>query len=683
MKIQDISRKNIAIIICIILLLSSIGLYYLTRSKKEVVPPYAPSKELPKNFIALVEAPSNQDDMMFISSLSSITVRNEGYNPLFILDEGSLDSHQLWTIDHMEDKYKNAPKILFTNNDATYENVKGQVNDVIRYNVTDTILSTFKGFSGVIDVASHEEALWVSPIAKVENKVIRLGRATFADQEMAWGRLKELGINANYIVMANPNDISIEALAAASEFYDPYDDNFHTPALSCLASQLAAFHNGFVLTQMTPSTEQIYTFNNPNYDDTNYHLNARSTGYYKELKKLSANYYVQKMDSTQPEDFADTPEYVCIVGSSAAIPQFQIPGNGDGDNLVNVDVMFGFLDDDLYHMDAAVARFINLNIQGASNQLVRTLAYDSIVDTVSVEYSDGPRNVDWRRHGASFSGYEITYERMQVSPGRFICKDYTDEGLEYEYYGPAMVEQEVTLSPETTLEPAVQASAFVAYRGHGSDTGALYMASYVVGNEEAVLRGTEARDLFIPPQVAFWVSCMNGKIHGTDFGADADDVVYDELFSLNYLYGGAVALGGATEVSYSNIGQDLYSYPEEYLPGIINPAWSDGNHEWNRNDAWYAFFWDGMLNFEKTHGSIGKALQWAENRYIDYQTGRGMPVTPFESSMTGGGDGDTGEDPAVHWKEVAMFVIYGDPAFTPASYKPGSNNYNPWSNGDT
>ena len=142
-----------------------------------------------------------------------------------------------------------------------------------------------------------------------------------------------------------------------------------------------------------------------------------------------------------------------------------------------------------------------------------------------------------------------------------------------------------------------------------------------------------------------------------------------------------MALGGATEVSYSNIGQDLYSYPEEYLPGILNPEWGDGDHEWNRNDAWFAFFWEGMLNDEEGHGSIGKALQWAENRYIAYQTSKGMPVTPFKSIMSGGSNGDTGEDPAVHWKEVAMFVIYGDPAFTPYSWKAGENSYNPWKNG--
>ena len=684
MKLNSKQKKYFAISAVAVVGLAALGIFYFTRPGEEGIPPYEPTIDLPENYIVLVDEPENMDDMMFIASLSSIAVR-EQYHPMFILEDGSLDEHQLWTIDHMVDNIKNAPKLLITSEEATYNSVKAQVDGVVRYNVSNDVLASFRGFDGVIDVNSYPEALWAASVAAVENRVIRLGRTTFANQEESWDRLKENGIVARYIVVANPYDLSTELLSNSTEYYDDYDSLFHTPALSCVAAQLAAYHKAYVLTDITPSTQEVYTFENPNFDPTeNYQLNARSTGYYLALKDISKRYYHPTPDDEQIEIFQTSAEYVCIVGSAAAVPQFQIPGNGDGDDLVSCDVMFGFLDDDDTLMDAAVGRIVNYNIQGASNQIAKTLGYDYIVKTVTVEYSDGPREVEWRKHGASFSGYDITYQRMQVSPARWICTDYEDEGLDYEYYGPALIEQEVTVTPETTIEPAVQASAFLAYRGHGSDSGAMYMIAYKINRDEnAVLRGTEARELFIPPQVSFFVSCMNGKIHGKDFGDDAPDVPYDELFSTNYLYGGAIALGGATEVSYSNIGQDLDSYPEEFLPGIINPGWSDGDHEWNRNDAWFAFFWEGMLDDDVGHGSIGKALQWTENRYIAYQTSKGMPVTPFESTMTGGGDGDTGEDPAVHWKEVAMFVIYGDPAFTPHSWKPGENDYNPWRNGES
>ena len=674
-------KKYFAITAVAVLGLAAIGLYVMMGPMEEVIPPYEPSIDLPEEYIILVNEPQNLDDMMFISSLSSIAVRDT-YHPLFILEDGKLDDHQLWTIEHFVDEIKNAPKLLFTSDENVLNNVKGQVEGVVHYKISNDVLAQFKGFADIIDVNSYPEALWAAPVARVENKVIRLGRSTFRNQEEAWVRLQENGINARYIVVTNPYDLSTSLIANTTEYYDEYDSQFHTPSLSLVSAQLAAYHKAYVLTSAPASTKEVYTFENPNFEAAeNYKLNARATGYYFALKELSAKYYNPAADVDQHEIYQDSPEYVCIVGSAAAVPQFQIPGNGDGDDLVSCDVIFGFLDDDDTLMDAAVGRIVNYNVQGASNLMAKTLGFDYVVDQVTVEYSDGPRDVEWRKHGASFSGFDITYKRMQVSPARWVCKDYTDEGLEYEYYGPALVEQDITVTPETTLEPAVQASGLLAYRGHGSDNGGLYMIAYKNGDENAVLRGTEARELFIPPQVSFFVSCMNGKIHGKDFGDGAPDVPYDELFSTNYLYGGAVALGGATEVSYSNIGQDLYSYPEEYLPGILNPEWGDGDHEWNRNDAWFAFFWEGMLNDEEGHGSIGKALQWAENRYIAYQTSKGMPVTPFKSIMSGGSNGDTGEDPAVHWKQVAMFVIYGDPAFTPYSWKSGENSYNPWKNG--
>jgi hypothetical protein len=71
---------------------------------------------------------------------------------------------------------------------------------------------------------------------------------------------------------------------------------------------------------------------------------------------------------------------------------------------------------------------------------------------------------------------------------------------------------------------------------------------------------------------------------------------------------------------------------------------------------------------------VGKALQWAENRYIKYHERQdGFSLSPFEwtdSDSMGG-----------HWKEVTMFVIYSDPAFRPGLTTSGSNSFDYWHNG--
>jgi hypothetical protein len=368
------------------------------------------------------------------------------------------------------------------------------------------------------------------------------------------------------------------------------------------------------------------------------------------------------------------PEYVCIVGSAAAVPQFQLPGNGDGDVLVNCDVIFGFLDDDKYTMDAAVGRIVNLNVQGASNMIVKTFLYNRTVDEVVVDYSDfagGTQSVDWRYHGASFSGYQITYQRMQATPARWMCEDYADENMEYEYMGPSgtgeLFGDGVRNSDEMDIGTICEASGFVAYRGHGSDTGSMYSLRVYTDSEVGYLSGEDAQALDMPPQVSFFAACMNGKIHGTDFGEDAADVELEKLFVLGYLYGGALAVGGATEVSYSNIAQDKDALWAEYGLGILHDK---EDHNWDLNNAWYAFFWDGILNHEEEHGTAGKALQWAENRYIKNHNNQ---VSPFDST--------TDDNLGAHWKSVAMYAMYGDPSFKPYVTAEGKNNYDPWHNG--
>jgi hypothetical protein len=325
-------------------------------------------------------------------------------------------------------------------------------------------------------------------------------------------------------------------------------------------------------------------------------------------------------------------------------------------------------------MDAAVGRVINLNLQGASCQLAKTFAYEHFVNQVTVDYSDiagGTQDINWKQHGASFSGYQITYQRMQATPARWICEDYEDEGMEYEYMGPSgsgeLLGDGVKNTDEMDIGTICEASGFVAYRGHGSDYGSLYSLRVYTDSNEGRLSSEQAAQLNLPPQTAFFVACQNGKIHGTGYGEDASDAEFERLFSINYLYGGALAVGGATEVSYSNVGQDIDSLWARYGLGILH----DDNHHWDLNDAWYAFFWDGLLNHEDEYGTVGKALQWAENRYIKYHD---SAVSPFEWTDD--------EELGAHWKEVTMYVIYGDPAFKPGLTTPGANQFDPWHNGD-
>jgi hypothetical protein len=335
-------------------------------------------------------------------------------------------------------------------------------------------------------------------------------------------------------------------------------------------------------------------------------------------------------------------------------------------------------------MDSAVGRLVNLNVQGLSNQIVRTYLYDRFDPQLSIPYSTGTRDVAWSTHGTSFSGYEITYERMQATPARFWCRDADDEGMTYDYFGPTGIGRDILVgdgvqpSPPADMNPALEASGFVAYRGHGSEYGSLYNIPYVINrNENGILTGEEVRNMFLPPQVSFFVACMNAKIQGAGWYKPAEDIDITKTFALNYLYGGSIVTGGATEVSFSNVGQDSTSATEEWLPGVINPKWSDDNYEWDLNDAWFAFFWDALLDMEDDYGSVGEALRWGENRYMNNPIRE--RVSPFIQDL---------ENPdwqgglmGAHWKETAMFCIYGDPAFIPYPSTPGENSYRPWVNG--
>lgn len=652
------------------LIIAAGGLFLLLRGPPEEKGiEYDPSIELPSDYGILMENPVDNRTMMFSAMLSSLAVEEDGtYHPMFILTEdGMLDDHQLDTIEKMG--MEDLPFLVFTEDPETEPPAARQVNKVEGiYAIDGLTLAEFKGFTDVLTVATYEEALWASSIAKRENKVLVEGPRTYESQEEAWSHLRSLGVPFDYVMLVNPLDYSVEALGD-SPGYDDFDDQFHIPAISAVAGEVAAYRDAYVLTQYTPSQDEI--------GDMDLELNQRAIGYYQELRSAVETHGI--------------PTYVTLVGSASAVPQFQFPdqtnadpNNVEGDLLVSSDVAFGFLGEDQYYMDSAVGRLVNLNVQGMSNQIVRTFLYNEHEDVISIDYSAGTQNINWNKHGTSFSGYEITYERGQVTPARFWCKDAVDEGMTYDYIGPSNFGRDILIGDgidpkgQEDMNNAMEASGFVAYRGHGSEYGSLYMVPYAAGDERSVLRAEEVAGLFLPPQVGFWVACMNAKIHGSGWWKPAEPIEIERTFALNYLYGGAVIAGGATEVSFSNIAQDATSAPEEFLPGLINPNWNDDNYEWDLNDAWFAFFWDGLLNNEETYGTAGEALRWAENRYI-HNPIRSKPVSPFIQDL---------DDPdwqggllGAHWKEVAMFAIYGDPAFSPAENRPGENSYRPWTNG--
>ena len=316
-------------------------------------------------------------------------------------------------------------------------------------------------------------------------------------------------------------------------------------------------------------------------------------------------------------------------------------------------------------MDAPVGRIINYNVQGAANQLVRTFCYERLTDTVDVTYSSGlTKTRDWSTHGSSFNGYQITHQRMQATPGYYWCRDVEDEGMSYEYYGPSGIGTGILTSQvakENDFDPILQGSGLMAYRGHGSWHGSFYSLRVYTGyNQPGNVEGTHARELFLPPQISLFAACENGKISGISFsGVNCDK---DRFFSTNYLYAGAIALVSATEVSYSDLGQDF--------PATVGHF--TGDHDWDKNNAMYAFFWDGILDHESEKGSLGKAYMWMINRYIKNHGGQLTPLKQADQTDPSGGS---------DWKEVAMYVLYGDPAFAGYPTAPGANQRDEWHNG--
>ncbi|MCD6383206.1 MAG: hypothetical protein J7L88_01940, partial [Thermoplasmata archaeon] len=540
-------RRKIVAVGLIALLLISGMVYVLTRPAPPKPPKYSPKLDLPSDYILVAEKPESMEDMLAIAAISSLATL-KGYHPFFIAAGEGLDEHQLDTLQKMD--AMNLPVILFSKGEELPKALASQGLDV-REEYTLPLCpkapSLFRGFDGLFYVKEFRDALWSAPVAAVEKRVLYPYKPTFRSQEEAWASLKAHGVPFDYLLVVNPYDLDTSTLENNTPSYNPYDSLFHIDALSAMAPAVAAFHRAYVLTDWEPSEEEI------GYLDTK--LNSRAIGLYLKIKNVTGTYGI--------------PHYIALMGSAAAVPQFQLPdttssdpNSREADSLVNSDVVYGFLDDDPYTMDASVGRLINLNLEGLSNQVTRTFLYDRYTDTLVANYTTGQKTVKWRYHGTSLSGFQITYQRRQATPARFVCRDFEDEKMSYDYYGPSgrghnIMPNPVEPTTETDITKSLVVSTFVAYRGHGSDGGSLYMIPYVTTNDpNGVLRSEEARELLLPPQVAFFVACMNAKIHGKGFGSHKEDMNISRAFALNYLYGGAVAVGGATEVSYSNVGQD-------------------------------------------------------------------------------------------------------------------------------
>jgi len=648
------TKKMLALLIIVIAVAAGLGMSGLLSSSDEEEK-ITPSVELADNYILIVQMPHNEDERAMVAALSALSVHN-GFHPIFLLTEdGKLDDHSLWTIDHSN--YSDATKYLFASDPAILESVSKQVKNVVLmpFNKEDfnTAMQKFIGFNGKITVESYKEALWVAPLAAQENKTITLEKSTFETQEQVWDRLFKEDVKGKYVVVTNPED-----WMGKEKFYTVFQDknaSYHIPSLSLVAGELAAYHRAYVLTDIDVQTNFSDEFKDMLPQD-NPHLNDIAISTLLMLRNISRDY--------------GGINYIAPVGSAEAVPQFELPDySGSEPDYTSSDVVFGFLDKDDYTMDAAVGRIVNYNVQGAFNMIARTWGYDKIDKEVTAQSDEITRTEEWRTHGSSWNGYEVADIRLQNSPGAFYQHDMEDEGYTCDYTSTTGIGETSDFYPATNIATGLQVSGMVAYRGHGSWHGSIYQWGYfvvagagVVGigdDNRGHLEGTVARTLFLPPQTACVVSCENAKIHGLSYGGDPIDM--DRVFATNYLYAGAVGLVAATEVSYSNVGQD----------GYVVIGQGTGSNNWDLNDLWYAAFWDNILDGAFTNGTHtgpetdnGHALMNAENRYMLEHTG----ISPMKNP---GSDG-------ANWKETAMFALYGDPAFKPYGMIEGPNNYDPW-----
>lgn len=646
------NRQTIAIVIVGLLLLGSLGVLLMMDSdEKKSNPQY---QEVPEDYMVLVEAPQSEEDLALIATLSSfIAPTDEEFHPFFILEDGALDDHSLWTIDHHEEA--DVDKYLFYRSPSTATTVSGQVSNVRPYNMTkesvNEFMRTLPGRVGEISVGSFEEALWAAPLAKVRNQVLVYDRSTFDSQEQVWQAMGQEKAWADYVLVVNPEDLN------DFEGYDSTNGNvvsYHIPWLSAVGGAIGAHHSAYVVTDITVPekgdsiwNEWAYVLptdsgNTPGFDDST--LNDYPVGLLAQLREIN--------------DLYGPIDNIALLGSAEAVPQWELVDHSDSEpDYVSSDLIYGFIDQDHNQMDVPVGRFINYNVQGMANQVTRTFTFDRILPDVTVQYQDGEETYPWRTTGADLNGFEVADMRLQNTPGLWAVRDYEDEqftdvhyvntwGIGASYNGGTPED----LPTDSDINAYVQSAGHILYRGHGSWHGGFYTYRYYEptgAGGAGHVEGSDARQLFLPPQSTSLFSCENTKIHGLSYGGDPIEM--DRAFATNWMYAGAVGLVGATEVSYSNIGQDA--------GGVVGEV--TGEHEWDLNNLWFAGMADKTLDDEMT---LGQAVMNTENRYMTYHNYEFTPVK---------GDG-------AHWKEIIMYALLGDPAFQYYVTVPGEEDYNPW-----
>ena len=701
--------KLVAVVVVALFILASLSLVALDWSDDDEKSAKAGENPLADNYMVFVDAPTTDEEMALIYALSCLSVRGEEYFPLYIIGEMGLDDHQLWTIQHSVNS--DAGKYLFTNGaQVTVEQQLrgiGAEGEIIKYNFTRNDVNTaLRGFlvnegpyqfEGEIKVASHHEALWVSPLAAHRNFIITIGNdVTYSSQEKVWSALAKEGIDASYVLAANPDDYLGDDVFFS--VFNGEKNSYHYPSMSAVAAEIAAYRKAYVVTTI-PDPEDIsipeeYTALFPEGNPANRNLddeindmylnNVKAYGYYEEFKYLNTQY--------------GPTEYICLVGDAEALPQFECFDYSESEGMygdppvpeyTSSDTAFGFLDPErLDYMTAAVGRIINFDVQGASNLIARTFGYDYIVKEIEAGgYQD---NVNWEQHSSSWNGYEVADQRLQNTPAIYFCEDSTDEGYDTSYWSTTGAgggySSDGGVTGNVGFIPELEASGLVAYRGHGSWHGCFYTwgrwveKNIGVGDQMANhVEGEELRGVYLPPQVGCLVSCENAKIHGTNYRATP--IKRDEAWAANYMYAGALGLCAATEVSYSNLGQDLWAIPGQ----------GTGDSRWDINDLWYAAFWDGIFDGAFEDGqhtgpevSGAESVRNGENRYIQQLKDNfgGKYCTPFLAPPTGMVHPERGpvygDEGGMHWKEVSMFTYIGEPMFQVPVFVPGVGDVDPW-----
>ncbi len=612
---------------------------------------FEPTETRPADYMVFVDAPQSEEELALITALSTFAApQGEPFHPFFILEEGQLDDHALWTIDHLEQN--DVPKYLFARNEGTAAAVEAQVGAVtyvpLEREAVNLFLRSFMGYNGTISVGGFEEALWASSLAHATNKVMIVDQPTFTNQSEVWEALAAVGVSADYVLAVNPDDRKAMGGVNAA---NGEAVSYHIPWLATVGGYIAAFRQAYVVTWVPEPTDALrsewdYVLppdsdNTPDFDDSK--LNDYSLGLLRQLRELHATY--------------GPLTNIALLGSAEAVPQWELVDHSQSEpDYVSSDVLYGFIDDDHGTMDVPVGRFVNYNVQGMANQVTRTFCYERIVPEVTVDYGDGPETYEWRTTGSDLNGFEVADMRLQNTPGLWAVRDYEDEDFTAIHYvstagvGVSGSDDWANIPTDAKLQAYLESAGHVLYRGHGSWHGGFYTWRYYGPGlyDQGAVEGTDARTFFLPPQATNIFSCENTKIHGLSYGGDPIEM--DRDFATNWMYAGSVGLIGATEVSYSNIGQDFYSVAGEIT----------GEHNWDLNNLWFAGAADNTLDHEM---SMGMVVLTTENRYLAKHAGEGISVVS--------GDG-------AHWKEVTMYCLLGDPAFEFYTTSPGPNDYDPW-----